>query len=204
MDEWTSIKNRRYLNICLLGDETIFYNLGMVYIPGKCGAVEIRALMESRLNDFNINFEKHIVGTITDGPNVMKKFVRESCVNGIFCLSHAIHLAVFEIFYKKKAKEPVEEEKEHSDADDYEDVAVFDDDNNETVEIHDNYKIVLANTRRIIKMCKKSPTKNCILQKYVVSEYKKEISLELDIVTRWNSLALKKFYKKSSNRFRTN
>lgn len=102
MDEWTSLKNRRYLNICLLGDKQTFFNLGMVYIPGRSGAVEIKTLMETHLREYNIQFENHIVSTITDGPNVMKKFVKDNTADGIFCLNHAIHLAVVDVFYKKK------------------------------------------------------------------------------------------------------
>lgn len=186
MDEWTSIKNRRYLNICVYESEKTFHNLGMVYIPGKCGAFEIRNLMETRLSDYNINFKKHIVATITDGPNVMKKFVKESPVEGIFCLSHGLHLAVVDVFYKKTL-EPSIVDSESSDEDnfdgDFEDVL-----DNENFEIATNYKQVLQQTRKIIKLFKKSPTKNCALQKYVVAEHSKEICLELDVVTRWNSM----------------
>lgn len=51
-----------------------------------------------------------------------------------------------------------------------------------------NYKEVLLNTRKIIKIFKKGPTKNSVLQKYVVAEMNKEMSLYLDVVTRWNSM----------------
>lgn len=191
MDEWTSLRNRRYLNLCLYGDEKTFYNLGMVFIPGKCGAMKIRELMEGRLTEFNINFEKHIVSTITDGPHVMKKFVRESPVDGIFCHNHAIHLAVVDVFYKKAANRSAVAS-ESTDDDDFD---CDDFDNNELLVLNNNYKTVIEQTRRIIKIFKKSAAKNCILQKYVLAEQNKEISLDLDVVTRWNSMVpmIKKF-----------
>lgn len=51
----------------------------MVHIPGKCGAEEIKQLLETRLKDYDIEFENHIVSTISDGPNVIKKFVKDVC-----------------------------------------------------------------------------------------------------------------------------
>ncbi|XP_073817273.1 zinc finger BED domain-containing protein 4-like [Musca autumnalis] len=205
MDEWTSIKHRKYLNICLLGDEKTFFNLGMIYIPGKSGANEIRDLLDYRLQEYGISLENQIVATITDGPNVMKKIVNNSPANGIFCLSHAIHLAVTDVFYKKPTAEHPDSDSSVSDGDD------FDFENNdidgvgETLSIDITYKTILNQTRKIIKLFRRSPAKNNILQKYVVEDHNKEIALELDIVTRWNSivpmltkfLLLKKSIKKA-------
>lgn len=195
MDEWTSLKNRRYLNICLLGNENTLYNLGMIFIPGKCGASEIRTLMEERLEDYNINYENHIVATITDGPNVMKKFVKESPVEGIFCLSHGLHLAVVDIFYQKTSFVPSTADLESNDEDDFQDDFEDDFKSNDVFIINKSYKSIIEETRKIIKLFKRSPTKNSILQKYVFEEHNKEICLELDIVTRWNSMVpmLEKF-----------
>lgn len=153
----------------------------MIHIPGKCGAVEIREILENHLEQYDICFKNHVVSTITDGPNVMKKFVRESPVDGVYCLSHALHLAVTDVFYKEV---PVEV---HSSVSDDFDSGC---DENNCVEgiflVNYNYKTVLDETRNIIKLFKKSPVKSSVLQKYVVEEHKKEISLQLDIVTRWN------------------
>ncbi|XP_037820480.1 uncharacterized protein LOC119609680 [Lucilia sericata] len=162
MDEWTSIKNRRYLNICLYGQERTLHNLGMVYIPGKSGALEIRDLMETRLKEYNITFENHIVATTTDGPNVMKKFVRQSPVDGVFCLNHALHLAVVDVLYKKTEVEPISADLELSDSNEFED-KLEDDSEDYVFVINTNYKLVLEQTRRVIKLFRKSPTKNCVL-----------------------------------------
>lgn len=193
MDEWTSIKNRKYLNICLFGNENIFFNLGMVRIPSKSGADEIRNLLENRLNEYNINFQKHIVATITDGPNVMKKLVKDSEVDGIFCLNHAIHLAVIDIFYKSKATS-YDCTSECSEDDDNFDDSIENNLCNKTV-MNSDYKDILNDTRKIIKIFKKSPAKNAVLQKYVMAAHNKEIALYLDVITRWNSMVpmLEKF-----------
>lgn len=58
-------------------------------------------MIEEHLKTYNINFQKHIVYTVSDGPNVMKAFIKLIPVPGIFCLNHAIHLAVLNVIYKK-------------------------------------------------------------------------------------------------------
>lgn len=77
---------------------------------------------------------------------------------------------------------------ESSDDDDDFDNDLEDDVDNEIFVITTNYKLVLEQTGRIVKLFRRSPTKNSALQNYVVSEHKKEICLELDVVTRWNSM----------------
>lgn len=78
IDEWTSIRNKRYFSIICHTTETTHYNLGFVYIPGKCGAVEVRQIVEERLKHFGVKFESDVVAVTSDGPNVMKKFGKEN------------------------------------------------------------------------------------------------------------------------------
>ena len=47
---------------------------------------------------------------------------------------------------------------------------------------------VISKVRRIVRLFKRSPVKNSILQKYVREENGKELSLLFDCKTRWNSL----------------
>ena len=47
---------------------------------------------------------------------------------------------------------------------------------------------IIKKVRRLVSMFKRSPTKNDLLQKYVVQEHGKELVLLLDSKTRWNSL----------------
>lgn len=182
LDEWSSIKQRRYLNTFLYGPSDNFFNLGLVYIPGKCGAIEIRTMIEQQLQEFNINFEKHIICTISDGPNVMKSFVKNSPVLGIFCLNHGIHLAVIDVLYKKREHLEMSEESDYSEYDDEFEVSSY--------SISPNYCEVLDNTRKIIKVFKKSPLKTASLQQYAKTELGKEVHLCSDVKTRWNSIVV--------------
>lgn len=102
IDEWTSIRNRRYFSVCVHTAEAKVYNLGLVYIPGKCGAAEVREIVEERLKYFGVNFEHYVLAVTSDGPNVMKKFGRESPCEMVLCVNHAIHLAILDTFCKKK------------------------------------------------------------------------------------------------------
>ena len=47
---------------------------------------------------------------------------------------------------------------------------------------------VISKVRRIVRLFRRSPVKNSILQKYVNEEKGRELSLLLDCKTRWNSL----------------
>ena len=96
LDEWTNVSQRRFRNICLHSIAS-FYNLELVPITGNCNADNIRILLEKRLQDFNLCFVSHIVATISDGPNLMKRFMADDTVEGIFCWNHVIHLAVLDV-----------------------------------------------------------------------------------------------------------
>jgi len=62
-------------------------------------------------------------------------------------------------------------------------------DSDTLLEFSDEYKDVIATVRKVVKIFRRSPTKNDdILQKYVIEEHGKELALMLDCPTRWNSL----------------
>jgi len=52
----------------------------------------------------------------------------------------------------------------------------------------DNISPIINKVRRIVRMFKRSPTKNDILQKYILEDHGKELKLLLDCRTRWSSL----------------
>jgi BED zinc finger len=57
------------------------------------------------------------------------------------------------------------------------------------LELSDDYRDVILKVRKVVKIFRKSPTKNdAVLQKYVLQEHGKDLSLMLDCPTRWNSL----------------
>lgn len=79
-------------------------------------------MIEGRLQEFGLSFERHIVATISDGPNVMKRLVLESPVEGFFCWNHAIHLAVLDVIFTKPEKyvsDSEVEESENEESDNY-------------------------------------------------------------------------------------
>ena len=56
-------------------------------------------------------------------------------------------------------------------------------------ELSEEYKDVIAKVRKVVKIFRRSPTKNdAVLQKYVLQEHGKDLALMLDCPTRWNSL----------------
>lgn len=69
LDEWTSKRNRRYINVNIHGVDRKQHNLGLIRIYGSCPAEKAVALVEQRLNEFSLNFTD-IVGCTTDGQQL--------------------------------------------------------------------------------------------------------------------------------------
>lgn len=134
------------------------------------------------------------------------------------CLAHGIQLAVLEVLYdkpKKKSTPILVEETSHSDSDvDYESHDERDDESDdendplcflsnnvgaeEITLSHETLQPLITKVRQVVKMFRRSPTKNDdLLQRYVKNDFQTEISLSLDCRTRWNSLLsmLEKFFK---------
>lgn len=201
-DEWTSRKNKRYLNINVHYKEKHF-NLGLVRIYGSCTAEHCVNIVEERLKSFNLDIKSDIICITTDGASVMRKVGRLMPCYHQLCYAHGIQLAVIDVLYKKNAEQEVSEQMLFNMSDDEND----DDEDEEgglsvtssvsSVEIVSNYKDLITKVRNAVKIFKKSPTKNDIyLQKYVQEEHGKRFELILDCKTRWNSLLnmLERFY----------
>ena len=197
LDEWTSKRNRRYLNINVHHFAEDF-NLGLVPIAGSCDAKKTLELVSQRLHIFNLDLATDIVAATNDGAAVMKKFGHLSLIINQLCYSHAIHLAVTDVLYKNKeiAETDVYVTSEESEddvecEDDYGDdfLNSLDLDNDcEFPMLSDNYKQSISQIRKICKFFRKSPVRDSIFQNYVKQEKGKELSLILDCQTRWNSL----------------
>ena len=52
-DEWTSVQNKRYININIHGKE-FFWNLGLVWIRGKFSAEKCCEVISEKLNEFGL------------------------------------------------------------------------------------------------------------------------------------------------------
>lgn len=53
----------------------------------------------------------------------------------------------------------------------------------------ENFNALVTEVRKIVKLFRRSPLKNSVLQNYVKEKHGKELNLILDCKTRWNSLA---------------
>lgn len=202
LDEWTSLKNRRYLNVNLHSDDGTVFNLGLVFISGKCGAVEVRDMVLKHLDKFGLKLERHIVACTTDGAAVMQKFGRESPTEMMLCINHAVHLAVIDVIYKKKTitenedktYQDVEEQCDEVDEDIFSSDSDSDDNLARAPEVvttcRSDITQAIQDVRKIVKLFRKSPMNNGLLQAYVKEEKGHELQLLLDTRTRWNSLVI--------------
>lgn len=215
LDEWTSSANRRYMNVNIHGLNGRVWNVGLIRILGSMPAEKGVSLLTQRLKIFNLNLDNDIVSVTTDGASVMKKMGSLIKCNQQLCFAHAIHLAVLDVLYNDgnvgigrvlqhlKDETLVEMKEPETNASDTENDEDEDRDNEaDGMEImyevepanqiqmttnHDIYSIV-KKVRKVVKIFRRSPTKNPILQTYVKEKHRKELSLILDCKTRWNSL----------------
>lgn len=206
-DEWSSMRNRRYLNIFLRSSSTDMWNLGLVRIFGSAPAEVLLNLVAKRLQNYELRIDENIVCLVTDGTSTMRKIGRISGSEHQLCLAHGIQLAVMEVLYLPTCKATVNErkvhleldlnnEEENSEDEDLTDSMLFygyDDNDLPLAEvpqfISSNLRRVIDKIRKIVKIFKRSPTKNdSLLQKYVIAAFGMEYQLLLDSRVRWNSL----------------
>ena len=200
LDEYTSCRNRRFMNINLhTRDE--FWNFGMQRITGSMPAEKVVELVRNKLLEFGIYLDKHVVATVNDGASVMVKYGKLIEPEQQLCYAHGIHLAVCDFLYSLNST-CIKEIIYDGDDDGYSasDDEILDDDDTMTDLSGDiDYSIpppllrtwieeVISKVRRIVRLFRRSPVKNSILQKYAREENGKELTLLLDCKTRWNSL----------------
>lgn len=228
-DEWTSVRNRRYLNINVHSSRGLIWNIGLARLHGRVPAEKCLEVLEIKLQEHGLNLSKDIVCISTDGASVMVKLGKLIDVAHQLCFAHGIHLAVIDVLYKKKLNLAIVDadtegvgDAEANDAQSEDSDSDTDDgnnnDNNEEKEKNEDYgdtvefsfieteinlnyvylSPLVTKIRKVIKIFRRSPTKNDqYLQKYVKLEFGKEINLQLDVITRWNSLLnmLERFYE---------
>ena len=114
LDEWTSIRNRRYVNINV-HDTNEHYNLGLA--KGSITSKRTLELVQQKLNEFGLHVSVHdstteqidVVGVTTDGASVMTCFGCLVDSHHVTCYAHALHLAVQDVFYSDKKKKKTSE-----------------------------------------------------------------------------------------------
>lgn len=206
-DEWTSIRNRRYININL-HTENDFWNLGIARIYSKADSEGLLKIINIKLNEFGLNL-KNIISLTTDGAAVMKKLVRMTGLIQQECQAHGIHLAISNILYCRKknnakrnlnfmknivqgSKESYDDEQvmiEEIDSTDSDEFDLKAEPNTIELEFIPEIDKILAKIRKVYTTFRKSSVKNdMVLQKYVKETFNKEIELIIDVSIRWNSL----------------
>lgn len=204
-DEWTNINVKRLLNVTLHNSCGESFVLGLVPINGSCNAEKTVELVKEKLKCFDISLEDDIVASTHDGASVMVKYGRLIQPLSQLCYNHAIHLAVVDVFYKKRNNQShncsdvhlnIEDDVSDSDSEcDEHETGFFNDADLDFVnepevvlDISDNFSETLSTIRKISKFFRKSAVRNSILQKHVFLQEGKQLKLLLDCKTRWNSL----------------
>ena len=144
---------------------------------------------------------KEVICITTDGALVMSKFGKLIDAEQQICLVHVILLVVRDVLYKSTVNEEksefnifVESEQENDDEDDVdtEDSVIVASSSTGTVSHDLGYSCLyplVTKIRLVVRIFRSSLTKNgkC-LQNYIAAECGKEIVLQLDPKTHWNSL----------------
>ena len=102
LDEWTSTTNKRYMNI-FVHIPNKHWNLGLIRVYGSMYAEKCIDILKTRLKEHNVNIDTDIVAIVTDGPNVMVRVGKIIEAEHQLCLVHGIHLAVYDVLYKKSS-----------------------------------------------------------------------------------------------------
>ena len=92
-DEWTSIKNRRYLNVNVHVEDE-FWSLKLARVVASLPAEKCIKLVQKVFKQFMLNYDEDIVYITTDGASVMQKVGRLSNCDQQFCIVHGIQRGV--------------------------------------------------------------------------------------------------------------
>ncbi|GFT80843.1 uncharacterized protein TNCV_2714731 [Trichonephila clavipes] len=167
----------------------------MLRISGSFSAENCVKASETKLQEFGITTEKHIVACVADGASMMVKFGKIMSCEYHLCYAHAIHLAVCDVLYNKQidlVENTVEVEDKSHEEDNSESEELAEDldkaldlefesgvgidalfhvtyaEKNSTTNINETIKKI----RNVVKLFRKSPIKKDILQKYVMATKK--------------------------------
>ncbi|KAJ2951978.1 hypothetical protein O0L34_g4241 [Tuta absoluta] len=172
------------------------------------------SLIQARLAAYDLTLsdcDNDVVAMTTDGASVMSRVGRLLPIFHQLCLAHGIHLAICDVLYKKDHHHFSSESASDLRAENVENEVSSDDDEDfasdgefvveragSSYSLNLDFQGIVKKVRTVVKLFKKSPTKNdTILQKHVQDEFQKELALLLDCKTRWSSMAtmLERFLK---------
>jgi len=102
LDEWTSGRNRRYMNINVHEKGGAFWSLGLIRANGSMPAATCLSLIDSKLSEFGLSLSANIVCIVTDGASVMVKLGSLTDMEQQLCYAHAVQLAVLDVLYRQR------------------------------------------------------------------------------------------------------
>ncbi|CAG4956227.1 unnamed protein product [Parnassius apollo] len=156
-------------------------------------------LLKNRLSEFELSLDDDVVNITTDGAKVMIKLGR--LINPLhqLCYAHGIKLSIIDVLYKKQDLSLSED----NDIDEIFDVSgeeteINSDDEDDVfnsffptreVYLDTEYASIKEKVRKLVRLFKKLPTKNDLLQVYINQKFGKNLQLQLDCKTRWSNLA---------------
>lgn len=180
-DEWTSLKNRRYLNL-IVHSHNSMWDLGLVRILGHTNSELTIIDITTRLEEFNLAMGD-IIGMMADGASINGAIADRLGISNQKCLAHGLQLAIKSTFYNENS---------NSFEDEYDELGqlAFDDEEEDYEFKNENIRAMIKKVRKTSTLFRKSAVKNDELQKCVKSEFGKELNLIKDCPTRWNSLVL--------------
>ena len=186
-------------------------SLGLIRVNGSMPDAKCVSLIDLKLSEFGLSLAADIVCIVTDGASVMVKVGSLIETEQQLCYAHAVQLAVLDVLYRGRnaratpavsaTLEAAANDTEYEDNSDGEEDAdadaqlsdermeVVDDDYNVLIEMSTEYHAAVQKVRKVVKLFKRSPTRNdAQLQPYVKQDFGREVGLLLDCKTRWNSL----------------
>ena len=144
-----------------------------------------------------------------DGATVIIKMAKLNCIHQQTCLVHGVHLAVVAILYSKSPTTIFIQGIDGNvyDVSEYDPMAYnlfvdfdsIDDDSEDDEVIEDalipsfgmNIHSVVAKVRNVVRIFRKSPLKNEIIQSYIGKLLGKNLDLIFNCKTRWNNSLIK-------------
>lgn len=186
-DEWTSINNKRYMNV-ILHSANKQWNLGLVRIEGKTNASLSNSQLLSQLEKFDVSFS-NLICMMSDGAAINGCMAKEVHLIQQECLAHGVQLAVKKALYSEKDSEKESDSSEDELQDELGLLAFENAFPNFTPRFNQpEISSAITKVRNIVKYFRKSPVRNDALKSRIKEDIQKVKNLILDSRTRWSSL----------------
>lgn len=132
-DEWTSCRNRRYINLVLHYLKSKTFNLGLIRGLKSLDANNIVSEVILRLQEFNVNVANDVVALMSDGASTMVLVGEILDIEHQLCMSHGLHLAIIKTLYNSSIKDLDISSQSSNDNEKDSELEVDDDDDDDTV-----------------------------------------------------------------------